>query len=122
MPEVVERQLTANARELALLAERLRETPPSVVVTCARGSSDHAATYGKYLIETFLGVPVASAAPSVASLYAAPLRVQGALLIVVSQSGRSPDMIATVDAYRESGAHAVVLVNDLDSPLAAAAW
>lgn len=120
-PQVVERQLAANERTLAGLAKRLRETPPSVVVTCARGSSDHAATYGKYLIETLLGVPVASAAPSVASLYAAPLRVQGALLIVVSQSGRSPDLIATVDAHRNSGAHAVVLVNDLDSPLAAAA-
>jgi len=120
-PDVVERQLAANARTLALLAERLRNSPPSVVVTCARGSSDHAATYGKYLIETLLGVPVASAAPSVASLYAAPLRVRDVLLIVISQSGRSPDLIATVDAYRKSGAHAVVLVNDLDSPLAAAA-
>ncbi|HYC96244.1 MAG TPA: SIS domain-containing protein [Sphingomicrobium sp.] len=120
-PQVVERQLAANERTLAELGERLRRAPPSVVVTCARGSSDHAATYGKYLIETLLGVPVASAAPSVASLYAAPPRTQGALLIVISQSGRSPDLIATVDAYRKSGTHAVVLVNDLDSPLAAMA-
>jgi glucosamine--fructose-6-phosphate aminotransferase (isomerizing) len=120
-PEVVARQLTANAQTLTLLAERLRNSPPSVVVTCARGSSDHAATYGKYLIETLLGVPVASAAPSVASLYDAPLRARGALLIAVSQSGRSPDLLATVDAYRKAGAHSVILVNDVDSPLAEAA-
>lgn len=120
-PQVVERQLKANARTLTLLADRLRNSPPSVVVTCARGSSDHAATYGKYVIETLLGVPVASAAPSVASLYDAPIRAQGALFIAVSQSGRSPDLLATVDAYRKAGAHTVVLVNDVDSPLAAAA-
>lgn len=120
-PEVVERQLMANAHTVTLLGERLRNSPPSVVVTCARGSSDHAATYGKYLIETLLGVPVASAAPSVASLYDAPIRAQGALLIAVSQSGRSPDLLATVDAYRKAGAHTVILVNDIDSPLAAAA-
>jgi glucosamine--fructose-6-phosphate aminotransferase (isomerizing) len=120
-PQVVERQLTANGPALARLAERLRNSPPSVVITCARGSSDHAATYGKYVIETLLGVPVASAAPSVASLYDAPIRTQDALLIAVSQSGRSPDLLATVDAYRKAGVHSVVLVNDTNSPLAAAA-
>lgn len=120
-PGVVERQLEANARALAGLAERLRHAPPSVVVTCARGSSDHAATYGKYLIETLLGVPVASAAPSVASLYDSPVQARGALVLAISQSGRSPDLLATVDAYRAAGAHVVALVNDADSPLAEAA-
>jgi glucosamine--fructose-6-phosphate aminotransferase (isomerizing) len=117
-PGVVERQLRANAGALAALADRLRQAPPSVVVTCARGSSDHAASYGKYVIETLLGVPVASAAPSVASLYDSPLQARGALLLAVSQSGRSPDLLATAEAYRAAGAHIVALVNEPDSPLA----
>jgi glucosamine--fructose-6-phosphate aminotransferase (isomerizing) len=120
-PGVVERQLRANERALTELAERLRQAPPSVVVTCARGSSDHAATYGKYVIETLLGVPVASAAPSVASLYDSPLQARGALLLAISQSGRSPDLLATVEAYRAAGAQVVALVNDAQSPLADAA-
>jgi glucosamine--fructose-6-phosphate aminotransferase (isomerizing) len=120
-PAVVDHQLRANAAALAELAARLRRDPPSVVVTCARGSSDHAATYGKYLIETLLGVPVASAAPSVSSLYDSPVQARGALVVTISQSGRSPDLLATVDAYRLAGAHVVALVNDAESPLAQAA-
>ncbi len=119
--EAVARLLIANRDTLAALGARLRAAPPSVVVTCARGSSDHAATYGKYLIETLIGVPVASAAPSVSSIYAAPVAPGAALVIAVSQSGRSPDLLATVAAYRNAGAYVVALVNDEDSPLAASA-
>jgi glucosamine--fructose-6-phosphate aminotransferase (isomerizing) len=68
-----------------------------------------------------LGVPVASAAPSVASLYDSPLQARGALLLAISQSGRSPDLLATVEAYRAAGAQVVALVNDAQSPLADAA-
>lgn len=110
--------LRDNADRLAALGERLRAAPPPVVVTCARGSSDHAATYGKYLIETLTGVPVASAAPSVASLYDAPPRVADGLMIAISQSGRSPDLLATVKAHVDAGGHVVALVNDEASPLA----
>lgn len=120
-PQAVERQFAASRGSLSQLAERLRRDPPPVVVTCARGSSDHAASYGKYLIETLVGVPVASAAPSVASLYDSPLRARGALMLAISQSGRSADLLATVEAYREAGAHVVALVNDSASPLASAA-
>jgi len=120
-PAAIATMLRDNADRLAALGERLRATPPPVVVTCARGSSDHAATYGKYVIETLTGVPVASAAPSVASLYAAPPRVAGALVIAISQSGRSPDLLATVKAHAAAGAHIVALVNDEASPLAAMA-
>jgi len=116
--EAVRRLLSANARVIAELGERLRQSPPAVVVTCARGSSDHAATYGKYLIETMTGVPVASAAPSVASVYKAPATARATLCIAISQSGRSPDLLATVTAQRAAGAHVVALVNDAGSPLA----
>ncbi len=118
---MVARMLRDNRAAVAGLAARLRAAPPAVVVTCARGSSDHAATYGKYLIETLIGVPVASAAPSVASLYDSPVQAAGALCIAISQSGRSPDLLATVAAYRDAGAHVVALVNDATSPLAEAA-
>lgn len=114
----VARMLAANAATFAILGARLRRAPPAVVVTCARGSSDHAATYGKYLIETYLGVPVASAAPSVASVYHAPAAAGHALCIAISQSGRSPDLLSTVAAQQAAGGHVVALVNDLKSPLA----
>ncbi|WP_267414232.1 SIS domain-containing protein [Sphingomonas sp. GC_Shp_4] len=117
----VERMLAANADAFAALGERLRAAPPAVVVTCARGSSDHAATYGKYLIETLIGVPVASAAPSTASVYASPTHADATLCIAISQSGRSPDLLAVVDAQQRAGAHVVALVNDEESPLAATA-
>jgi len=116
--DAVARLLSANRDAFAALGERLRAAPPAVVVTCARGSSDHAATYGKYLIETLLGVPVASAAPSVSSVYAAPMAPGTALVIAVSQSGRSPDLLATVTAYQNAGAYVVAFVNDETSPLA----
>ncbi|MFV0622631.1 SIS domain-containing protein [Sphingomonas sp. ac-8] len=116
--DAVRRLLDANAATLATLGERLRANPPKVVVTVARGSSDHAATYGKYLIETLVGVPVASAAPSVASVYTATVAPGDFLCIAISQSGRSPDLLATVQAQKDAGAHVVALVNDESSPLA----
>lgn len=115
---VVERLLAYNAAAIAALGERLRRHPPSHVVTCARGSSDHAATYAKYLIETMLGIPAASAAPSVLSIYeTSPVRSDSRLCIAISQSGRSPDLLASVRAHRDAGAHVVALVNDEESPL-----
>lgn len=116
--DAVARLLTENAAALTALGQRLRDHAPTMVVTCARGSSDHAATYGKYLIETLVGLPVASAAPSVASVFAAPVAAENALCIAISQSGKSPDLLATVEAYKRSGAYVVALVNDETSPLA----
>lgn len=120
-PAVVTRLLDRNREAIARIAIRLRDAPPPFIVTCARGSSDHAATYGKYLFETMIGIPVSSAAPSIASLFDAPLRAEGALCIAISQSGRSPDLIASAEAYKAAGAFVVALVNDETSPLAALA-
>ncbi len=117
----VARLLARNGAALQALGERLRSAAPDVVVTCARGSSDHAAMYGKYLIETMVGVPVASAAPSVVSLFDAPVTTRRALCIAISQSGRSPDLLVTVEAHAKGGAEVVALVNDETSPLAAMA-
>ena len=113
-------QIATCGDRLAELARRLRARPPAMIVTCARGSSDHAATYGKYLLETSVGRVVASVGPSVASLYSVSLRLEGALFVVVSQSGRSPDLLQLTAAARAGGALVVGLVNDETSPLAAA--
>jgi glucosamine--fructose-6-phosphate aminotransferase (isomerizing) len=115
---VVARQAEENGPVIARLGETLRRLRPGVVVTCARGSSDHAATFAKYLIESTTGVPTASAAPSMASLYGKRLRLDGALFLAISQSGQSPDLLSAVAAARAGGALVVAMVNDVDSPLA----
>ncbi len=116
---VAERQLGELKRDLHVLGQRLREMDPSLVVTCARGSSDHAATFAKYLIETRARTPVASFAPSTSSLYATPWRhLGGALFLAISQSGRSPDILISARAAKEAGALVVAIVNDAHSPLA----
>src|ERR1700693_1125598 len=117
----VSAQLRNNAERLSELSVRLRQLAPASVVTCARGSSDHAATFAKYLIETRLGVLTASAAPSVRSLYHARANLRGTLLLAVSHSGPSPDLLAAVANAKSAGALIVALVNVESSPLARAA-
>lgn len=117
-PAVVARQHQRNRETAERLVEALRAAPPRFAITCARGSSDHAATYAKYLIETRLGVVTASAAPSISSLYGVAPDLRGALFIAISQSGRSPDLIASAQAARAAGARVLALVNVEDSPLA----
>lgn len=116
--EVVRVQLAANRDRVRRLAAALGELAPSAVVTCARGSSDHAATCAKYLLETRCGVLTSSAAPSVSSVYAAHQNLERTLFLAISQSGRSPDLVAAVRAARGAGALVVALVNETESPLA----
>jgi glutamine---fructose-6-phosphate transaminase (isomerizing) len=115
---VARRQLTANASATDKLAADLRARKPSFAVTIARGSSDHAALYLKHLVELKAGLACASLGPSLASLYHAPLRLAGAVAIAISQSGRSPDIVAMQRAARDERAVTIALVNDEDSPLA----
>ncbi|MGA9657664.1 MAG: SIS domain-containing protein [Asticcacaulis sp.] len=114
----VTRFLEANSLSIARIAARLKANPPRSVTTCARGSSDHAATYGKYLIETLIGIPTSTAALSVSSIYAASVVADNTLVIAISQSGRSPDLLTSVKAHKDAGAFVVALVNDATSPLA----
>lgn len=116
--DAVARQFSANAAVVAELADALRAKPPRFIVTCARGSSDHAATYGKYLFETALGLVTASASPSVGSVYAVQPRLEDALFVVISQSGKSPDLLRNAEIAKAGGARVVALVNVTDSPLA----
>lgn len=116
--DVIAAQFARNRATIDALAASLRAAPPPFVVTCARGSSDHAATYAKYLLETQLGLVTASASPSVGSVYEAPLQLRGALYLVISQSGKSPDLLRNAEAAKAAGARVVALVNVEDSPLA----
>ena len=117
-PAVVERQLAANASVLADLADRLRRRPPRFVATSARGSSAHAATFAKYMVESHLSLPVAPLAPSIMSIYGRPLDLDGALFITISQSGSSPDLVEQAAAAAAAGALTVAVVNQPDAPLA----
>jgi glucosamine--fructose-6-phosphate aminotransferase (isomerizing) len=120
-PAVAARQLDTLRDPLAALGRRLREADPPVVITCARGSSDHAATYAKYLIETRARTPVASYAPSLSSVYGTVWRkLRGTLFLSISQSGKSPDLVVSARAARDAGALVVAIVNDPASPLAEA--
>lgn len=116
--DAVARQLTKNEPIVRSLGERFRRSPPRFIVTCARGSSDHAATFAKYVFETRLGLATASSAPSVSSLYGMPQNLAGVPFLTISQSGRSPDLLQQAEAAREAGATVIALVNVADSPLA----
>jgi glutamine---fructose-6-phosphate transaminase (isomerizing) len=117
-PAAVARLIAANADICRDLVQRLRAAPPRFAVTCARGSSDSAAMFAKYLLEIRLGLVVASVGPSVRSIYGGRPQVEGALFLTISQSGRSPDLIKLAQAAREGGALTVALTNDPASPLA----
>jgi glucosamine--fructose-6-phosphate aminotransferase (isomerizing) len=114
----VARQLAANEAIVSALAQSLRARPPRFIVTSARGSSDHAATFAKYVFETQVGLFTASASPSVSSVYAARQNLEGALYLAISQSGKSPDLVRHAQSARAAGARVVALVNQADSPLA----
>jgi glucosamine--fructose-6-phosphate aminotransferase (isomerizing) len=120
-PEAVARFLDRNRAALEELGRSLRRAAPPMVLTSARGSSDNAAGYLKYLVEIMLGVPCCSIGASVVSVYGAELKVKDALSVTISQSGKSPDIVALQEAARRAGALTVALVNVTDSPAARSA-
>src|SRR5215475_9677726 len=116
-PDAVRRQ-EGSAEAVRDLIGHCKRHPPALVVTCARGSSAHAATFGKHLIERYLGIPVATAAPNIATVYRGELTLKGQLLLVISQSGRSDDLTEFAAMAKAAGATTVAIVNDVTSPLA----
>lgn len=120
-PEVLHRLLSREQERVCALAERIRARAPRFAVLAARGSSDNAARYGQYLLGAVNGLPVALATPSLFTLYRRPPRLADALVLAVSQSGQSPDIVAVVEEGRRQGALTLAFTNDVDSPLAQAA-
>ncbi len=118
IPHAAARLLESQDKALHAAGRALASKDPAVIVTIARGSSDHAALFLKYAIELTLGIPVASLGPSLASIYEAKLRMEKAAAISVSQSGKSPDIVALAKAARDGGALSLALVNTIASPLA----
>jgi glutamine---fructose-6-phosphate transaminase (isomerizing) len=117
IPEAVARLIDRGAPAVRAAADAARRLDPALIATVARGSSDHACTYLKYLAELTLGLPVASIGPSVASVYGAKLRMENALCLTVSQSGQSPDIVAMAQAAGAGGALTVAVTNHPTSPL-----
>jgi glucosamine--fructose-6-phosphate aminotransferase (isomerizing) len=120
--------MAAQPAVLHALAERrgdvvrdLHGPSPAGVVIVARGSSDYAAIFGRYLLEAATGRPVALAAASLQTLYGVEPRLDGWLAVGISQSGRTPEITTVLERYRRAGARTVAVTNDADSPLATAA-
>lgn len=130
MPTQLEQEIASQptaiaallARELPHIADICSRLPPfDYVLIAARGSSDHAAMYAKYAWATLAGQPIALAAPSLHTLYDAAPRMAGALVVGISQSGQSPDIVAVLEEARRQGRSTLAITNDGASPLTAAA-
>ncbi|MDB5659089.1 MAG: glutamine--fructose-6-phosphate transaminase [Cypionkella sp.] len=119
IPQAAARFLSDSKAAVQEAAAALRARDPGLIVTVARGSSDHAATYLKYCIELAAGVPVASVGPSIASIYGATLRLKDAACIGISQSGRSPDIVEMMRSAGASGALTIAITNFADAPMGA---
>jgi len=119
-PDVVARILE-RGHVFDRLGRVIRDAAPEHVVIAARGTSDHAAIYAQYLMGVRLRIPVALAAPSIVSLYGVQPRFSRTLVIGISQSGASPDVVSVVDAARRQGAPTIAITNEPGSLLASAA-
>jgi glutamine---fructose-6-phosphate transaminase (isomerizing) len=113
--------LLDRADEVAATVRAVLPDPLAATVLVARGSSDHAATVGAYLLEMATRRPVASASPSVQTVYGSDTDLSGCLVVAVSQSGRTPEIVTSLERAGATGARTVAITNDPDSPLARAA-
>ncbi|WP_299206268.1 SIS domain-containing protein [uncultured Tateyamaria sp.] len=120
IPDAVERLLAEGGSAVTAAAERARAFDPRFLLSVARGSSDHACTYLKYVSELILKRPMASVGPSVSSIYGVDLDAADALCIAVSQSGQSPDIVAMTESLRKNGTFTVAITNNDKSRLAMA--
>jgi glucosamine--fructose-6-phosphate aminotransferase (isomerizing) len=117
-PAAVALMLQRNGRLFEEIVAALRSRSPTHVITSARGSSDHAASYLKYLAEIRLGLPCCSIGASVVSIYRADLHLKDAVLITISQSGQSPDILSLQAHARRAGILSIAVTNQENSPLA----
>ena len=120
-PAVLRGLIEQERNKIERLARLIRDYKPTYIMLVARGSSDNAARYGQYLFGTANQMPVALATPSLYTVYGKPPRMDGALVLAISQSGQSPDIVAVIKEGRKQGALTIAITNDTDSPLAHAA-
>ena len=107
-----------HSAEYTKLITELNLSSFDSVILVARGTSDNAALYLKYLIETMVGIPVGLASPSVVTIYGAKLKFKNCLVIALSQSGQSPDLLSYLEAAKKGGAFLITITNDANSPMA----
>ena len=117
-PEALERFLGSQRPPLREIAPRLLGGDVRYVVVVARGTSDNAARYGQYVLGIYNRLVVALAAPSILTLYDAVPRLDGALVMAVSQSGASPDVTAVLEEGRRQGRPTIAFTNEPESPAA----
>lgn len=120
-PGVLRQFMAAERANIDHIAQVIRDYDPRFVLLVARGSSDNAARYGQYLFGSMNRLVVALATPSLYTAYNQPPNMDGALVLAISQSGQSPDIVAVINEGRQQGALTVAITNDPDSPLAQAA-
>lgn len=115
------REILDTRTAIDAAARLIRETNPALLIIAARGSSDHAGMYAQYLAHNLLGIPAQLATPSTGTVFGSVLRYPAAVMIAISQSGSSPDLLHTVDIKRRAGVPVIALTNDPASPVAQAA-
>ena len=120
-PSLAAKQFARLSADLSGVVRRLERAAPRMAATIARGSSDHAADFAAYLFGLRLSLATASIPPSFASVYRRALRLENALVMAISQSGESPDLVAALESARAGGALTLALVNEAGSVLARAA-
>lgn len=117
-PEVLERTIAAEREKITRIGDFIRQKDVDVIVIVARGSSDNASLFGRYLLEVTTGIPVSLSAPSVYTLYNAKLRLKRALVIGVSQSGEGTDINQVLESAKDSGAFTLAITNEAESTMA----
>jgi glucosamine--fructose-6-phosphate aminotransferase (isomerizing) len=117
-PDTLERTLAAELRPIERFKQRIAKNPPRMIVLAARGTSDNAALFGRYLLEVSTGIPVSLAAPSIFTLYDAHVNYRDALVVAISQSGESTDTNLVLSRAREQGALTIGITNESSSTLA----
>lgn len=117
-PEVLERTIAAEREKLVKIGDFLRQKDIDLIVLAARGSSDNASLFGRYLLEVTTGIPVSLSAPSVYTLYNAKMRLKRALVIGVSQSGEGDDINHVLESAKDAGAFTLAITNEAESTMA----
>ena len=117
-PETLERTLKEEWSRAQGLRRQFERNPPRLIVLAARGTSDNAAQFGRYLLEISTGIPVSLAAPSVFTLYRSKVKLEGAVVVAISQSGESTDTNLVLEEARAAGAFTIGITNESESTLA----
>src|SRR5437016_3185639 len=117
-PEALQRTLSGELRRVERFRRVMEKKPPRLIVLVARGTSDNAALFGRYLLEITTGIPVSLAAPSIATLYEARVNYRDALVVAISQSGESTDTNLVLERARAQGAVTLGITNESSSTLA----